>query len=86
MIIPEGILKKVFVHGVSIKKNALSKTKLPVIGVWTKDEVYEGFEVHIKGPSEVVYSLVPMESNAHVWVETTSELELIINYEGLKND
>ena len=61
-----------------IKKNRKEGTYDPVLTVKTYKDTRYTHEVHIKGPSMVVYSPnKPLSCGAHVWIETHDEVECV---------
>ena len=61
-----------------IKSNRKTNTSDPVLTVKTyKSNTYAN-QVHIHGPSLVMYSPdKPLSCGAHVWIETLSEVEIV---------
>jgi len=65
-----------------IKANKKNKTNEPVLTVKTYKSNEYAHQVHIDGPSQIVYSPEsPLECGAHVWIETKSKVT-ILNQEG----
>ena len=61
-----------------IKSNAKSGANDPVLTVKTYKANTYAHEVHIDGPSRIVYSPdKPLSCGAKVWIETTSEVTTV---------
>ena len=73
--------KRIHVNQHVIKKNRKTGEREPVLTVKTyKDNKY-GHEVIINGPCRIVYSPdKPLSCGAHVWIETDSEVEVIVEH------
>jgi hypothetical protein len=63
--------KRIHVNQHNIRKNKKHGTNLPVITVKTYKSNTYGHEVEISGPSKVIYR--------PVWIETESEVTVIVN-------
>ena len=60
-----------------IRKNLKTGERNPVVTVKTSKSNTYAHEVHIDGPSKVIYSPdKPLSCGARVWIETDSEVEL----------
>lgn len=69
----------IFVLPAAIEANAADGGDRPTIQVKDDDGLRMCREVYIHGPSKVVYDLKGKETvGARVWIETDSEVELII--------
>ena len=72
--------KKAIIH---VNKNVIAKnrdegTNFPVLTVKRGGETTYAHEVNILGPSKIVHSPhKPLSCGARVWIETTSEIELV---------
>lgn len=63
-----------------IKSNTKNGTNLPALTVKTYKSNINAHEAIIHGPSKIVHSPEkPLSCGARVWVETTSDVEVIIN-------
>jgi hypothetical protein len=72
------MLKRIHINQHVIRANAKNGTDDPVITVKTSIGNDYAHEVHIDGPSTVVYSPdKPLSCGAKVWIETTSVVELV---------
>lgn len=61
-----------------IQQNAKNGTKNPVCRVQEGKTVRYCMEVHINGPSKMVYSPdKPLKCGAKLWIETEADVELI---------
>jgi len=70
-----------------IKRNAKTGERQPVLTVKQGRNNTYAQEVIINGPSRVVYSPdKPLNCGARVWIETESEVELIMPAEPPRND
>tara|TARA_Y100001951_G_scaffold96928_1_gene96187 strand:+ start:562 stop:786 length:225 start_codon:yes stop_codon:yes gene_type:complete len=60
-----------------IKRNRKLGERAPVLTVKTYRTNEYAHQVHISGPSRVIYSPdKPLPCGAHVWIETESEVEI----------
>ena len=72
--------KRIHINQHVIKRNAKTGERKPVITVKTYKENIYGHEVDIKGPCRVVYSPdKPLSCGAKVWIETESDIMVMIN-------
>jgi|TARA_R110000851_G_scaffold305705_2_gene463844 hypothetical protein len=69
--------KRIHVNMHVIRKNLKTGERNPVLTVKTSKSNTYAHEVHIDGPSKVIYSPdKPLSCGARVWIETDSEVEL----------
>mgnify|MGYP000669195682 FL=1 len=69
--------KRIHVNMHIIRKNLKTGERNPVLTVKTSKSNTYAHEVHIDGPSKVIYSPdKPLSCGARVWIETDSEVEL----------
>lgn len=72
------MLTKIHVNQHHIRANKKNGGDLPVLTVKTYKTNIKCNEVHIQGPSRVVYSPDnPLPCGARVWVETEAEVEVL---------
>jgi|TARA_X000001388_G_scaffold21714_1_gene14746 hypothetical protein len=70
---------RVHVNQHKIRSNIKNNLKEPVITVKTSKSNTYANEVHIKGPSEIIYSPdKPLSCGAKVWIETEAEVVTFI--------
>ena len=63
----------------AVKANAKNGTNDPVLTVKTYKDNRYAHTVDVKGPSKIVYSPdKPLSCGARVWVETQSEVEVLV--------
>ena len=69
--------KRIHVNMHVIRKNLKTGERNPVLTVKTSKSNTYAHEVHIDGPSKVIYSPdKPLSCGARVWIETDSEVKL----------
>ena len=76
------ILKRIHVSQPRIRNNVKTGSRDPVISVVTSRGTKHAHEVNIKGESRLIYSPdKPLSCGARLWLESTAEVELIVDGE-----
>ena len=72
------MIKRIHVNQHVIKRNRKTGENAPVLTVKTYKSNTYGHTVTIHGPSKIVYSPdKPLSCGAQVWIETSSEVEIL---------
>ena len=73
-----GLKKIIHINQAVIKRNRKKNECEPVITTKTYKSNDYGHEVHIDGPCKIIYRPErPLSCGAHVWLETSSAVEVI---------
>jgi hypothetical protein len=74
--------KRIHINQHVIKRNSKTGEREPVITVKTYKDNNYGHEVEINGPCRVIYNPDnPLSCGAKVWIETDSDVDIIVNEE-----
>ena len=77
--VPSGNKKKIHINMHVIRANGKHGTREPVVTCKSKGRNDYGHQVQINGPSKVIYSPdKPLSCGAKVWIETSAEVEIIV--------
>ena len=72
------MIKRIHVNQHVIKRNRKTGENEPVLTVKTYKSNTYGHTITIHGPSKIVYSPdKPLSCGAQVWIETSSEVEIL---------
>lgn len=78
-VMPAGTIKRVHVNQHIIRANKKHGTQHNVVTVQWRNKSYCVRVANISGQSEVIYSPdKPLSCGAHVWVETKSEISVVV--------